>query len=758
MDGEVSDGENKELLIGAIVEIPKYNIAVLTDSVGYYKIEIPCVDSIEIKVNYEGYKEFSSTINIKNQKHFDVLLHDIYCEMQSVQIQHFKENNSYKSYERILFEHINKNAHKSIGELLKSSVGVDAIQVGNQIYKPTIQGNTGNRIVYIQNEARIEGQNWGNDHAPEINTLLSQNLVVVKSALALQYGQEAQAGAIICEPLKLINKKLAYTYLSGFQNNGKLYSNALRLQLKSNNSKLFSNIAFSQKRGGNIQTPSTYLDNTGIEEYFIGTNNSYNYKNIEIKVGVSYLTQKIGIYRGAHIGNIIDLIKNLQGKGYINTDTFSYHLERSYQKVDHKNLYLNIERNINKKFKLSILNNFQVNHRQEYDIHRPKNDKQNKANVDYLLNTFQQKSILEYKRSARCTYMFGYQYMNQSNVVQTTDIVSLIPNYKLNNIGIYAIQNIELNKTHIDFGLRYDIRKNQVFYYDQSVLLRPSHIYQTINSSYNIEHILHKNLKFILSGSYTQRPPAINEEFGNGLHHGESIYIVNNKSVFSFKNETSLNHNFSLDFDNAKFKIITNAYLNKSHNYIYLVPTAPIITIRGAFPTFEYQQGAVVASGMDVFGSYRYKKWKTILKSSINYSKKQSDNDFLLLTPAPKASVQQEYEMGRYKSFISNVLSVEYVNVFKQPFFPKKSYFLSYNTNSGSEIYTFQGDYISAPKTYGLVNVGYTTKIKLKTHQLEVYAHVDNLLNKNYKNYLNMFKYYTSEMGRNIGVNLIFSY
>ena len=68
MDGEVSDGENKELLIGAIVEIPKYNIAVLTDSVGSYKIEIPCVDSIEIKVNYEGYKEFSSIINIKNQK------------------------------------------------------------------------------------------------------------------------------------------------------------------------------------------------------------------------------------------------------------------------------------------------------------------------------------------------------------------------------------------------------------------------------------------------------------------------------------------------------------------------------------------------------------------------------------------------------------------------------------------------------------------------------------------------------------------
>jgi iron complex outermembrane receptor protein len=64
-------------------------------------------------------------------------------------------------------------------------------------------------------------------------------------------------------------------------------------------------------------------------------------------------------------------------------------------------------------------------------------------------------------------------------------------------------------------------------------------------------------------------------------------------------------------------------------------------------------------------------------------------------------------------------------------------------------------DYVPAPEGYFLLGMGLSGNVNLKKQELRFYLSVDNLLNKKYRNYLNRFRYYADETGRNISVHLV---
>lgn len=57
----------------------------------------------------------------------------------------------------------------SLATLLERVSGVSSISTGTTVSKPVIQGMYGNRILIIHNGARQTGQQWGADHAPEVD-------------------------------------------------------------------------------------------------------------------------------------------------------------------------------------------------------------------------------------------------------------------------------------------------------------------------------------------------------------------------------------------------------------------------------------------------------------------------------------------------------------------------------------------------------------------------------------------------------------
>src|ERR1700744_6378815 len=91
----------------------------------------------------------------------------------------------------------------SLGESLKSIAGVNSLQTGPSISKPVIHGVYSNRILIMNNGVRQEGQNWGNDHAPEIDPFIATKVTVIKGAASIRYGSDAIGGAILLNPKDL---------------------------------------------------------------------------------------------------------------------------------------------------------------------------------------------------------------------------------------------------------------------------------------------------------------------------------------------------------------------------------------------------------------------------------------------------------------------------------------------------------------------------------------------------------------------------
>jgi iron complex outermembrane receptor protein len=92
---------------------------------------------------------------------------------------------------------------QNLGETLKKLPGVTLLNTGATISKPVIQGLHSNRIAIVNNGVALESQQWGSEHAPEIDPFAAEKISVVKGAAGVRYGVGAMAGAVVLEPAPL---------------------------------------------------------------------------------------------------------------------------------------------------------------------------------------------------------------------------------------------------------------------------------------------------------------------------------------------------------------------------------------------------------------------------------------------------------------------------------------------------------------------------------------------------------------------------
>ena len=80
---------------------------------------------------------------------------------------------------------------------------MNSIQTGPGIFKPVIHGVHSQRVLILNHGIRQEGQQWGAEHAPEIDPFIASDVVVVKDASSIKYGTDAIGGVIVVNPAPL---------------------------------------------------------------------------------------------------------------------------------------------------------------------------------------------------------------------------------------------------------------------------------------------------------------------------------------------------------------------------------------------------------------------------------------------------------------------------------------------------------------------------------------------------------------------------
>ena len=208
-------------------------------------------------------------IDIKDDLQTTIYLEHHIEELEMVAIKGNNSNNGAISAqkEKIDKKIIDNFSSESLGTILKQAKGVSSINTGNNIVKPVINGLHSSRIAIMNNNVRMEDQEWGIEHAPNIDVNAIDNITVIKGSNALAYAGDAIGGIVILKPLRYLNKDTLFgKTIVGFQSNGLGYNFNSMLSKNFKNG-WFANGNVGYKENGDLKSPDYNLTNTGAKSF-----------------------------------------------------------------------------------------------------------------------------------------------------------------------------------------------------------------------------------------------------------------------------------------------------------------------------------------------------------------------------------------------------------------------------------------------------------------------------------------------------------
>ncbi|MFT5959216.1 MAG: iron complex outermembrane receptor protein, partial [Polaribacter sp.] len=263
--GTITDYHDGTSIFGATIFIKNLNKYITSDNQGKFEIENLCSGEIHLFISHISCetKEVFITINKNTSKEFSLEHHSE--ELKEVRISSTSELKMKTTQTTVLkSDVIDAYSSQNLGDALKNISGVSAINTGNTIVKPMINGLHSSRVILMTNGVRLQDQEWGIEHAPNIDINTAEKITVIKGANALEFGGDAIGGVIVVEPNRIIKKDSLYgkSILTG-QTNGQGFSFHSSLS-KSTKEGYYVNAKTTVKKYGDFESPDYILTNTGL--------------------------------------------------------------------------------------------------------------------------------------------------------------------------------------------------------------------------------------------------------------------------------------------------------------------------------------------------------------------------------------------------------------------------------------------------------------------------------------------------------------
>ena len=699
-----------------------------------------CNGTAKISITNIGYAAFDTTINISSTKRINIALLPTIESLKEVLV------NSVSAYQNLPITQIKATQKVSLiglnlAQALQQANGVTLLSSGPTVSKPMIHGFHSNRILILNNGVRQEGQNWGTEHAPEIDPFTADKFTIIKGAASVKYGAEALGGVVLVEP-KPMFEKLGFSGSLNtmyYSNNRMGVVSGLVTYVSSNNHWAFR-LQGTAKKAGNVKTPNYYIANTGLRETNAAATIAYQKNNYQANLYISNFSTTLGFYTGAHVESKDDLEAAIKSNSPLFTDGFTYQINRPKQTVNHTLIKLTQKLQIKNNHQLQLITAHQENSRDEYD------SKQylNQPEMSLSLGSTNADLMLKSNFSKNFNTEFGIQYSVQQNINKDNSVRIFIPNYQLNSFGIYAIANVNVNSTYLSFGIRYDSKQFDAFKRELGIQTNIKRNFNNLTATAQAAYKITSHIqgKSIVATAF--RPPAVNELFANGLHQGLASIEVGNP-LFNAEQNLSFTQEITYKPD-SNFKFEVTAYSNHISNYIYLQPVQPpSFTIRGYYPTFNYVATNAHVYGFDVALQYNFRKhWQVSSKTSIVRGWNKTSKDWIILMPADRASIELNFLPSNNKIFNQNLIGIEITHVKQQTLVPTSTSVLQ--------------DYAPPPAAYTVFNLNTQTTIKIHKKPVQIGCTIFNILNTKFRDYLNRFRYFIDEMGLNASIRLSYNF
>ncbi|MCA6075504.1 TonB-dependent receptor [Fulvivirga sedimenti] len=769
VEGTVYDLSSREPLPFANVHIDGTNKGASTNEKGYFRIENICKTEFDLIFTYVGYKQVIHHHDVHHELPEIFLAPDAYT-LQSVvveadKLEEYVQSISSQSIDGRDYEELNTG---NLADLTANISGVSSISTGQNISKPMIHGLHSNRVVIINNGVRHEFQNWGQEHAPEIDPELATSVSVVKGAGTVRYGPEALGGVILLNgPTMELHEKLKGKIGMQYQSNGRgVEANG---EIRQGGERISWMAQGGYTLQGDRRAPDYMLTNTGKREWTAAGGIRYHRPNFDLRLLYSHFSQELGVLRSSVTGSLEDLNNAIESDVPLIVDPFSYEINNPRQRVDHDMVKLNGQIH-GKDQLLEITYAFQRNLRQEYDVRRgvlnerPSIDLElfsNSLDIDWLHPSV---GAFEGRMGMQWTYQ-------DNNNIPGTNTVNFIPNYNLNRFGIYLIESLSKGQNEFDFGIRYDYQYVSVRGREQDNSVYASTLsFQNFSATAGWYRKLSSNWNFRSNIGTAWRPPNVFELYVFGKHQASIEYGLfryerqedgtidtdvildeNEKDIFSEIGYKWVN-TFTRSKGSTEMEI--TGYVNYIRNFIYATPAGITLTVRGAFPFFVYEQTDAMLAGIDFTTRFTHSsEWMSEAKGSFLYARDVSKQDYFVEMPP----VRIDYNLVYSPSFGSEhdlKFKAGFTYLFRQFMAPDVIPVSDFLEGNPPEVSEGNFDFTETPDGVMLVSAG----IFGKWNRFDYSLQVQNLLNQSYRLNTDSFRYFADQAGINLHIKLTYNF
>lgn len=735
------DGEGLGLAEIRVVELAR---TVHADEEGAFILDALCAGRYTLRAVHVGCEPVELVLEVPRSRPLRIRLEHHVAELKEVEVARERpDENVGHAQQHVDAGAMSREAGKGIAEMLALVPGVSTLRSGPTIGKPVLHGLSGNRVLTLNQGVRQEDQQWGTEHAPDLDPFSSDQLTVVKGAAAVQYGSDAIGGVVIAEPVELPRGSGTSGELRtlGILNGRGGGANA-RLQ---GGIKGMRGIGWRVQGGGKYlgdsEAPDYVLSNTGVREAGLSATLGYRDYRWNASIYNSWFSRELGIMRAAHIGNLTDLRNAIESGTPWYVGERTYAIEAPRQQAAHQLLKTEAGYAIGPRTHIGLTYARQSNDRQEYDVRRA--GRSAIPALDLSLITHTGDAVLKHWLGPHIHGKMGLSGTSQVNRnIPGTGVRPLVPNYRRRSAGVFVLEHFPVHeRLELEAGARVEAADLAVAYYDiDDVLRTPDHRFTnqawSVGANYRTRDS--SEVRFNISTAY--RPPHVSELYSEGLHHGAAAIELGDPDLASERA-----HKAVLDLRahgcGGRLQADVTLHASSIDGFIYLRPDGVSLTIRGAFPVFRYVATDAFLTGLDATIGYRFDThWKWRARGSTVRARDRGAGQWLFQMPADRIENSILYTPAEKGTWNALEFEATVLSVFRQQRVPAGL------------------DFTAAPDAYHLIGISAGATKAIGKQRIRFALRAENLLDTAYRDLLDRFRYYADARGLDVVLSITWSF
>lgn len=769
LDGHAVDAATHEAIAGAVVRLDGEPIAV-TDEAGRFVLRELCLGEHRFAVEMESYATAERTLTIRGAASLELELAAAAPSSSEVIVVEDKAPppTEMRATAVISGEALERTRGQALAESLSEVPGVTQLRSGSGMAKPIVRGQYGRRLLLLVDAVRHRSQEWGLDHAPEIDPFIADSLTVVRGASGVRYGPDAIGGAVLLDPPALLRSPgyQAEAHLIGMSNGN---GGSLAARLRQATAKLPGlswMLEGSFKRLASPKTPDYALDNTGVMEGNLGATVGYRRGLGDYKLSYLRYQAELGVCSCLRMESAEDFYAQLAQARPTGAASYrsDFEIERPSQAVVHDLALARASWDLEELGTLTASYAFQRDHREEYEIVR---SAVTGPQFDFRLMTHD----LDVAFQHYPIHLSDHLHLRGSaGVVGTAQVhhysgLPLVPDHQSFGGGVYGIERLVGHDYELEAGVRYDAlhRTASIDRQDFLRLVRSGQLgaeacdggssdpsrdpvdcastFHTVSASVGGLYRITGDWSLKLDLSTASRPPNPDEQYLNG---SAPTFPVVGLGKPDLGPETTYSASLTSSYQGAHVAAEASVYANHIDDYIYFAPAIdengqPIfdVLIRGTYPRFITK--AVDARFYGVDGGVAIKPAPCLeLGGQLSMVRARNTTDDSPLVFIPPDRLRGEVT---YKPPALGPLTESFVS-------------LSGTYTRRQRDYDLAADFAAPPKGYFLLGAEVGTQTKLAGQTVKLALQGQNLTNQRYRDYTSLLRYFADQPGLQLMLRL----